>query len=153
MVSYLKHPMVLALTGLIAVLVPGLALLTQAFDEARDRYFDSSLPAVPTETEIAAIARRLSPEETVLRLTGNVHAPDSPLRSGLVRVDAATDDRGGEYYVAPRPLGYKVLEGASADEPDALDWVALSHGLRLTQEESVCHTPVLLSEVITEPKI
>ena len=39
MVSYLKHPMVLALTGLIAVLVPGLALLTQAFDEARDSVF------------------------------------------------------------------------------------------------------------------
>ena len=100
MVSYLKHPMVLALTGLIAVLVPGLVLLGRAYDEARDRYFDSSLPAVPTDKEIAALARRLSPEETVLRLTGKVHVPDSPPRSGLVRVDAATDDRGGEYYVA-----------------------------------------------------
>ena len=100
MVSYLKHPMVLALTALIAVLVPGLALLARAYEEARDQYFDSSLPAVPTDTEIAVLARRLSPEETVLRLTGNVHAPDSPPRSGLVRVEAATDDRGGEYYVA-----------------------------------------------------
>ena len=100
MVSYLKQPMVLALAGLIAVLVPGLTLLAQAYDEARDRYFDSSLPAVPTDREIAAIARKMSREETVLRLTGNVHAPNSPPRSGLVRVDTATDGRGAEYYVA-----------------------------------------------------
>ena len=51
-----KHPTVLTLSGLIALLTAGLVVLTDEFQERRDRYFDASLPSVPTDRQIAKIA-------------------------------------------------------------------------------------------------
>ena len=92
MPSHLRHPMVLTLVGLIVILVPGLVFLAQAYAEARDRYFDPSLPAVPTDRQIAKIVESLSSAESQLRVAGSVYEPSPPPRSGVVRADLVRDE-------------------------------------------------------------
>lgn len=91
---HLRHPILLALVGFIVVLVPSLVALALAYDEARDRYFDPTLPAVPKHGEMGSIARRLAPAGSQWKVVRTLHVPSPPPRSGVVRVDLVQDEAG-----------------------------------------------------------
>ena len=81
----------LSLTGLLVLLAAVLVILFEAFFAARDRYFDSALPAVPSDRHLIDLLRQKAPS---WRWERQLHRPGPPPRSGVVRADLLRGETG-----------------------------------------------------------
>ena len=81
----------LSLSGLVVLLAAVLVILLAAFFAARDRYFDSALPAVPSDRQVIDLLRQKAPS---WRWERQLHRPGPPPRSGVVRADLLRGETG-----------------------------------------------------------
>ena len=80
-----RDPFVSILSVLLVLLVPSLFGLFHLYSQARDQYFDSNLPSVPSESQLLTFIRRFDARLSAAELQP-IYQPGLVPRSGLVGV-------------------------------------------------------------------
>ena len=92
----MRDPMILLFLGLILVLVPGVLVLLHLYATAEDQHFDSTLPAIPSESKLLAITTQFNGNLVNPRLQ-LVSRPRPAPRSGVVQIFRVQEDTRSVY--------------------------------------------------------